>query len=277
MDLTILTYRFMQNALLAGFFGGIACSLIGVYVVTMSISLIGVAISHAAFAGALLGVWLGFNPLIGALIFSLTAAFIIGPIADKGELKPDTSIGIVFSLTMGLAFLFMGMVEGPKTAALDFLWGSILTVRNSDLWLLGAAAFFIMLIVIIFHRWFQAVTFNRDLALSTGIPAKAVFYCLLLMTGFVITVSLKSIGGLLIFNLIINPAASAFQITYDMKKMYLLASVFGVGSCWSGLIFSYILNAPSGATIVITSALVFLACTALSPKRRTGKLLSASA
>ena len=91
---SILQYHFMQNAILAGLFGGITCSVVGVFVVTMHLSFIGVCIAHAAFAGALLGLWLGFNPLIGALLFSLASAAIIGPVADRGELNPDTSIDL---------------------------------------------------------------------------------------------------------------------------------------------------------------------------------------
>jgi len=133
MDLSVLQYQFMQNAVLAGLLGGITCAVIGVFVVTMHLSFIGVCIAHAAFAGALLGLWLGFEPLIGALLFSLAAAAIIGPMADRGELNPDTSIGIVFSLMLGLAFLFMGLMPGARSEALSLFWGSILTVTRHNL------------------------------------------------------------------------------------------------------------------------------------------------
>src|SRR4030042_7168496 len=137
MGLSILQYQFMQNAILAGLFGGITCSVVGVFVVTMHLSFIGVCIAHAAFAGALLGLWLGFNPLVGALLFSLVSAGIIGPLADRGELNPDTSLGIVFSLMLGLALLFLGMMPGSRTEALNLLWGSILTITQKDLVLLA--------------------------------------------------------------------------------------------------------------------------------------------
>ena len=87
MDLSIFTYQFMQNAVLAAFLGGIACGIIGVFVVLLHMPFIGVAMSHAAFAGALLGLWLGFDPLIGAFIFCLLAAAAIGPLADRGQLR----------------------------------------------------------------------------------------------------------------------------------------------------------------------------------------------
>jgi manganese/iron transport system permease protein len=264
MDLSIFQYHFMQNAILAGLFGGITCSVVGVFVVTMHLSFIGVCIAHAAFAGALLGLWLGFNPLL----FSLASAAIIGPVADRGELNPDTSIGIVFSLMLGLAFLFMGLMPGARTEALNLFWGSILTVSQQDLIFLAAITGVIVGLVAIFYKEIQAVICHREVALAVGIPATVIFYGLLFSTGVTITASLQSIGGLLIYSLILNPAAAAYQLTYSLKRMLLIAIGFGVISCWAGLVASYFFDVPSGAAIVITSAIIFGLATAFSPKRK---------
>jgi manganese/iron transport system permease protein len=268
MNLSILQYQFMQNAILAGLCGGITCSVVGVFVVTMHLSFIGVCIAHAAFAGALLGLWLGFNPLVGALLFSLTAAGIIGPLADRGELNPDTSIGIVFSLMLGLAFLFLGLMPGSRTEALNLFWGSILTVTQQDLIFLAVVAAVIVGLIAVFYKEIQAVICHREVALAVGIPATIVFYGLLFSTGVTITASLRSIGGLLIYCLILNPAAAAYQLTYSLKRMLLIAAAFGVISCWAGLAASYFLDVPSGASIVITSSIIFGLATAFSPKRK---------
>lgn len=268
MDWSILGYSFMQRALIAGLLGGVACSVVGVFVVTMRLSLIGVCIVHAAFAGALLGIWLGFNPLGGALLFSLLAAGIIGPLADRGELNPDTSIGIIFSLMLGLAFLFVGMMPGPRTEALNLFWGSILTVGKEDLAFLAIVAAIVIGLVTIFYKEIQAVICHREVALAVGIPATFIFYGLLFLTGATITASLRSIGGLLIYSLILNPAAAAYQLTYSLKRLFLLAAVFGIISCWGGLAASYLLDIPSGASIVIISAIIFGLATAFSPKRK---------
>ncbi len=258
----------MQNAILAGLCGGITCSIVGVFVVTMHLSFIGVCIAHAAFAGALLGVWLGFNPLVGALLFSLVSAGIIGPMADRGELNPDTSIGIVFSLMLGLAFLFMGMMPGSRTEALNLFWGSILTVSRGNLIFLAVVTAIIAGLAVAFYKEIQAVICHRQVALAVGIPATLIFYGILFSTGVTITASLRSIGGLLIYSLILNPAAAAYQLTYSLKRMLLIASVFGIISCWAGLATSYFLDLPSGASIVITSSIIFGLATAFSPKRK---------
>jgi len=266
--LEIFGYQFMQNAILSAFLGGIACAIIGVFVVLMHMPFIGVAMSHAAFAGALLGMWLGFDPLVGAFVLSLAAAAVIGPLADRGELSPETSLGVIFSLMLGIAFLFMGLMPGTKSGALELLWGSILTNTRGDIILLAVVAVVVVGLVVIFYKEIQATVFNRGIALSVGLPATVVLYGILFLTGATVTASLRSIGGLLIFSLILNPAAAAYQLTYSMKKMFLLAAGFGVLSGWVGLLFSYLFNIPSGATIVITSSLIFMIAAIFSPKRK---------
>ncbi len=268
MDLSIFGYQFMQNAILSALLGGIACATIGVFVVLMHMPFIGVAMSHAAFAGALLGLWLGFNPLVGAFTFSLLSAAIIGPLADRGELSPETSLGVIFSLMLGLAFLFMGLMPDTKSGAFELLWGSILTNTSGDIILLAVVTVVVVGLVLIFYKEIQATIFHRNLALAVGLPATLILYGILFLTGATITASLRSIGGLLIFSLILNPAAAAYQLTYSMKRMFLLSAGFGVLAGWAGLLISYLLNIPSGATIVITSSVIFMVAAIFSPKRR---------
>ncbi len=271
MDLGILGYQFMQNAILATFLGGISCAVIGVFVVLLHMPFIGVAMSHAAFAGGLAGIWLGFDPVVGSLVFSLATAAVIGPLADRGELTPDTSLGVIFSLMLGIAFLIIGLIPSTRSEALNLLWGSVLTVTRIDIMFLAIVAGIVVGLVVIFYKEVQATVFNRQIALAVGLPATLILYIILFMTGATVTVSLTSIGGLLIFSLIMNPAAAAYQLTYDMKKLFLISATFGVLSGWGGLLFSYIFDIPSGATIVITSSLIFMVCALLSPKRKVQK------
>jgi len=181
---------------------------------------------------------------------------------------------------LGLAFLFLGLMPGAKSGALDLLWGSILTNTTSDVILLGVVAAVVVAIVVVFYKEIQATIFNRDVALAVGISATVFLYGILFLTGAAITVTLRSMGGLLIFSLILNPAAAAYQLTYSMARMFLLAAVFGVVSSLTGLLLSYVFDVPSGATIVITSSLIFMLAAVFSPKRklksRAGRLLKRS-
>ena len=126
----------------------------------------------------------------------------------------------------------------------------------------------LLCLVALFFKEIQAVVCHRRVALAVGIPATAIFYGLLFATGTTITVCLPSIGGMLVFCLVLNPAAAAFQLTYSLKRMVVLAAVFGVLSCWVGLAVSYAWDLMAGASIVITSTVVFGVATLVSPKRK---------
>lgn len=276
MSLDIFQDRFMQHALLATLLAGAACPLVGVLVVTMRLSFIGVCMSHAAFAGALLGLVMGINPLAMALVLSVVAAGALGPLADKGDFGPDTAMGVVFSASLGLSFLLLALIPGPKTEALSLLWGSVLIVTEENLLLLAGVAVGILILVLMFYKEIQAVVFHRELAAAVGIPSTAIFYGLLLCSGLAITASLSAIGGLLVFSLVINPAAAAYQLTYSLKRMFLLAVLFGVLSGWIGLAISCILDLPTGALIIVVSSLIFLLATILSPKRLSARAKGAT-
>lgn len=258
---------YLIKPLVAGLFCGIACSVSGVFIVTMHLSFLGICIAHSAFTGALFSLWLGTNPLFGAIVFSLIASAIVGPLADRGELSPDTSTGIVFSTMLGLAFLFLGLMPGSKAHALSLFWGSIVTVTTLDILLLAGVAVFLLLMYFILYYEIQAVLCHRQVALHVGIPTALIFYILLIATGFTIAVSLQTVGGLLIYSLLLNPSASAHQITYRFKYMLVLSILFGVSSCWLGIFLSYYFNLPTGATIILISSLIFLVCAVISPKK----------
>jgi len=234
----------------------------------MKISFIGVAVSHAAFAGGLLALLLGQPVVLFSFLFSLVACAVLGPISDRGQLHPETSIGILFSSTLGLAFLFMGMLPEGRSQGLNLLWGSVLTVSSGDILLLALTAAVALVITCFFYKELQAVIFNRELARASGIAAAVFFYLLLFLTGATVSTTLKSVGGLLVFAFIINPAASAYQITFSLKKMYGLSVFFAVLSGWIGIMAAAAFNVPAGASIVLVSSLIFMLSAVFSPKRR---------
>jgi manganese/iron transport system permease protein len=264
----ILQYHFFQRALLAAIIGGTACGIVGVWVVLMRIPFVGVAMSHAAFAGAIFGLLLHIDPLLMAVIFCLASTALVGPIADRGDFDPNISIGIIFSIALGIAFLGMGLIKGPKTEALNFIWGNILTISSGDVFLLLLVTGLVIIFLLLLYKEIKAILFNRELARAVGIPEKVLFYCLLFLCGTTVTFNLNTIGGLLIFSLIVNPPSAAFQLTYNLKTMYVLSIIFAISSCLLGLIASYIFNVPSGAIIIIVSSCIFGVCLLLSPKKR---------
>ena len=163
---------------------------------------------------------------------------------------------------------FLGLTPGSHTAALSLFWGSILTVSPRELILLAIMAGVMLLLLILFFKEIQAVLCHREVALAVGIPATLIFYGMLFATGSAIALSLRSIGGLLIYSLVLNPAAAAYQLTYNLKIMMALAMLFGVFSSWIGLFASYYWDLPTGATIVLTTAAIFAVASLISPKRK---------
>ena len=254
--------------LAAAVLGGLVCGVVGVWVVLMNIPFVGVAMSHAAFAGAVTGLLVGINPLLTAAAFCLAASLLIGPMAERADIEPNVSLGIIFSVVLGFAFLAIGLMRGPRAEALNLIWGSILLVSARDLALMAAATGVVLLFLGSFYKELQAVLYNRETARAVGIPERALFLAMLVLCGLSVTANLSTIGGLLIFSLIVNPPSAAYQLTYRLKTMYLLSALFGVLSCLVGLLVSWLTDAPAGAVIIITSSAVFGLALLFSPKRR---------
>ena len=262
-----LRYEFMRHALAAALLGGLGCGLVGVFIVTLRIPFLSVAMSHAAFAGAVLGLLAGVSPLACGIALCVVCAGAVGPFADRARLHPELSIGILFSVTIGLAFLGLGMLKGPRTEALGLFWGNILSVSAGDIALMAIVAALLLAGIAIFFKEIQAIAFHREAAAAAGIPEKAILYGIFLVTGVVIALNLNTIGGLLVFGLIYNPPAAAYQLTYSLRRMFLLSAVFAIASCVLGLTASYYLNLPSGAVIILSSSAIFGLCILCSPKR----------
>ncbi|OPY02542.1 MAG: Manganese transport system membrane protein MntB [Syntrophorhabdus sp. PtaB.Bin047] len=268
----ILTYPPIQRAAIACVLCGASCSLLSVFVVLMKMPLIGVSMSHAAFAGAVLGTLAGINPFLSGFVVCLLAAGVLGPLSDRTDLAPENMLGILFSFLMGIAFLGMGILTRTKAGVLNLMWGSLLTLSRFDVTILAVVTGVLVLFVAVFFKEIRAVLFNRRLARASGVPERMIYYALLFLTGAVVSSNLATVGGLLIFALLVQPGATALQLTYDMKHFFLISAASGVGACASGLVISYIFDLPSGASVVLTATVIFAAAYVFSPKRRRARL-----
>jgi ABC-type Mn2+/Zn2+ transport system permease subunit len=228
--------------------------------------------SHAAFAGAAFGIMMSIDPMIGAIIFSFGTAIILGPLAEKARLESNIVIGFLFSLMMALAFIFLNSAPGlsASSKALRILWGSILSVNLEDILLLSFLSFVLIVFVLVFYKELLSVMFHRKLAESSGVNTKLFYFSVLFFTGFAVSLSLRIVGGLLVFALIINPTSTAYQFFYDFKKIVIFSPVIGIISCLIGFYISLLTDFPIGASIVIISALFFASAIIVSPKRRKG-------
>ena len=261
-----LLFTSIIGAILAGF----ACSMMGTFVVRMNLSSIGYCMSHAAFAGAAFGLMVSIDPMFGAIFFSFITALALGPISEKARLESNIVIGFLFSFMIAIAFIFLNFVPGQTASAraLRILWGSILSVTYNDVLLLGLLSFIIVVFVVIFYKELVSIMFHRKLAEASGVNTKIFYFGVLFLTGFAVAMSLRIVGGLLVFALIINPTSTAYQFFFDFKKIIIISPVVGILSCLVGYYLSLVTDLPIGPSIVIISALVFAFSILISPKRR---------
>lgn len=267
----ILFYAPIQRAAFACILCGVSCSILSVFVVLMKMPLIGVCMSHAAFAGGVLGMLVGVNPFVSGFVLCLLTAGTLGPLSDRTDMAPENLLGIVFSFLMGVAFLGMGILTRTKAGVLNLMWGSLLTLSGGDVAVLSAVTTVLILFVAFFFKEIRAVLFHRRLAGSSGVPERFIYYSLLFLTGAVVSSNLATVGGLLIFALLVQPGATALQLTYDLKAFFLISVASGVGASVSGLAVSYIFDLPSGASVVLTATAIFCGAFVFSPKRRAAK------
>ena len=264
-----LHYAFLQRALLMAMLGGSVCGVMGVFVVLWRMSLVGMCVSHAAFAGALVALWMGQPPLAGGLAASLAAASAVGPLAQKPGFSLDTAMGVVFAVVMSVAMLALGLLPGARTEGLSLIWGSLLTVTSFDLQLMSGTALLLFGFVTLFFKEIEAIMGQRHAAAASGIPVRCIQYACLMLMGLVVACALKAIGGLLIYALIVTPAATALQLTYRLSRMFILSAFFGITACTTGLWLSFLWAVPPGAVIVMVSCAMLVTAMAFSPKKLT--------
>jgi manganese/iron transport system permease protein len=249
----------MAGGLLAGGSSG----LLSVYIVGMRVPFLGVCVAHAALAGAVFGALAGLEGqmlLLPALAGAVVASVALG-LADPRRLKMDTNVvmGLLFSVSMGLAFVGFGLFSVFGRSDNDvrsLLWGSLLYCRWGDVRLMLAASAGLAAFVALFAKEMRAVLFSRTDASAAGIHATAVWCGFLVLAAATITVNFQTVGGLMIYGLITNPAAAAFQLARGSGRATALAVLFGALSGLGGFLISAATDQPSGAIIVLASSLL---------------------
>lgn len=264
----ILSYAFMQRALFAGALIGVVCAVIGTYVVLKGLSFIGAGIAHASFGGVALGFVLRLNPVLTATGFCLATAWAIGLVARRGHIKEDTAVGIFFASTMAFGILLIGLLQGYNVDLFGYLFGSILAVSRQDMWIIFILGIGVLALVWIFFKELLFVTFDSEMAEVTGVPAGKIYFLLISLIALTVVISIKVVGVVLVSALLVTPAAAAYQLTENFRRMMALSVVVGVSSSVGGLLLSYGLNTASGATIVLLATLIFFAAALFSPRRR---------
>lgn len=266
----IFTYEFMRHALLAGFLASISCGIIGSYVVIKRIVFISGGIAHTAYGGIGLGYFLGINPMLGALGFTVLSAIGMGIVSDRSAQRSDTIIGVMWAAGMALGIVFVSLSPGYTTDLMSYLFGNILVVPVMDIWLMLALNLIIVITVIALYEELKTTSFDEEFARTAGLNTRLLNLVLLVLIALTIIVLIRAVGIILVIALLTIPAATAGRLTSSLKYMMIIAIILGMLFTSGGLLLSYVFDLPSGATIILLAGIVFVLvsiCLSIKEKR----------
>ena len=259
-----LQYPFLRQAIIATLLTSIACGVIGVYVVTKKIVFIAGGISHACFGGIGLSFYLGLNPLIGLLPFSVLSAASLGFLSKKTRVSEDTAIGILWSLGVAVGVILIYLTPGYAPDLMTYLFGNILTVPAFDIWLMVSIDILILAVVILFYKEFLSMCFDEEFTKVVGVSADKIYLLLLCLLALTTVVMIKVVGIILIIAMLSIPASISRKFSHNMKTMMIYSSVIGAVLSLAGIALSYRFDLPTGATIILVMSVVYLTIVGIS-------------
>jgi ABC-type Mn2+/Zn2+ transport system permease subunit len=270
--LELFTYDFMQRSLLAAALVGALCATIGVFVVLRGLAFMGAGTAHAAFAGVALGFLMGWPPLLMAILFGLATVWITGWVEEKGRMKLDVSIGILYTATMALAILFIGLMKTYNAEVYGYLFGNVLAVTSEELGTIAGLSIVVIGAILLFSKELYFIAFDQEMAEASGVPARRIFFLLLTLVALTVVISLKTVGAILVFAMILIPASTAYQLTHSLSTLTWYSILIGVSCSVGGVLISSYWDIPSGPAIVLLATLLFFVAVIFSPKRQRRSL-----
>jgi len=266
--LELFAYDFMQRSLLAAAMVGGLCSVIGVFVVLRGLAFMGAGTAHAAFAGVALGFLMGWPPLLMALLFGLATVWTTGWMEERGRMKLDVSIGILYTATMALAILFIGLMKTYNAEVYGYLFGNVLAVTSEELLTIAGLSFVVIGAIVLFSKELYFIAFDQEMAEASGVPARRIFFLLLTLVALTVVISLKTVGAILVFAMILIPAPTAYQLTHSLSTLTWYSVLIGITCSVGGVLISSYWDIPSGPAIVLLATMMFFVAVLLSPKRQ---------
>ncbi len=255
--LDIFQYEFMQKAFLVGILLAVIIPLIGVIVVLKRLSMIGDALSHTSLAGVALGLVWGINPIVGAVLVCVIAAFSIEAIRRRLPRYAEISISIIMSVGIGLASVLSGFVE-DGAAFNSFLFGSIVAITDTEVALVVIVTVIVVVTFFLLYKELMFITFDEQGAVLAGIPVKKINFVITLLTAITVSVAARSVGALIVSSLMVIPVACAMQLANSYKKTVIFSVLFALLFTVVGLFLSYYFNLKPGGTIVLTGVVVLI-------------------
>ncbi len=255
---SILEYSFFRNALAAAFLTSILSAMVGTYIVSRKIVFITGGVTHASFGGIGMAYFLGMSPLLGAAVFAVLSATGIEWMSQKGKVREDSAIAILWSLGMALGIIFVFMTPGYTPNLLSFLFGNILSVGRSELYIMLGFAIVVALVFVIYFRPVVQTAFDPEFSKIMGVPVLFFRYLMATIIALAIVVSIRSVGIILVLSLFTIPQITAMLFTRSFARIIPFAALWGITGSVLGLFSSYVFNIPSGAAIIFFLTLQFL-------------------
>jgi len=261
------TFEFMRRALIAAAIVGVVAAVVGSFVILKGMAFIGDALPHASFGGVAVAFAMGFNLHLGGAIAALLTALAIGFIARRGLVRYDTAIGIVFIASFALGILIVSRQSGYVVDLFAFVFGNVLGVSWTDVWLTAGLGAFILTAVGLFYKELLFTAYDPSMAAATGVPVAAMQYGLLALIGLTVVIALQVMGIVLVLAMLVAPAATAQLLTRRLPPMMAVGAVIGVLSSVGGLYTAYYADVSASAAIVLTATGFFLLAFLLAPAR----------
>ncbi len=266
----LIPNNILCHAVEAMFFASIGCAVLSVIITQMKISSIGFTMAHAAFAGSAIGIFLGVDATIAAVVSSIVLALIIGPLSEKTRMPPDTTLGILFGSMMAVAIFFVSWMQnqgrGYGTSAL--LFGSVTALYREEIYALAAVSIISMIFVLLFFKEISAILFHQKLALISGIRVQPLYYGILFLIAVMVALILPIVGGLLLYVWLVTPAAIVYQYCSTLRQMFvaapIVAACISITGAYAGITYSL----PVGPLTAVLFSAIFLISVGLSPKRK---------
>lgn len=245
----------MQRALLGGLLVGLVCPVLGVFLVLRRLSLMADTLSHVALAGVALGLLTRVFPTLTAMIASVTAAVLIDRLRASGKMYGEAALALFLYTALGLAVVFIGLAGGFNVDLFSYLFGNVLTISMTDIWLLTALALALVAFVLLFYTELVQTTFDPDLARVNGVPVDLVDFLLAVLAGATVTLAMRVVGMLLVGALMVIPVLASLQVARGFRTTIVIAAAIGLFAVIAGLFAAYYRNVPaSGVITLITLA-----------------------
>ena len=264
-----LQFEFIQNALLAGLLASVICGIMGTLVVVNRIVFLSGGIAHSAFGGIGLALFFGWPFMVGTIGFSLVAAVIMAAITFKAKHRADTIIGVIWAIGMATGIILLDLTPGYNVDLMSYLFGSILTVPDSDIWMMLGVALAIVGIVFYHYNGYLALSYDEEFAQIRGVRVRSLYFLMIVMVAVGIVMVIQVVGLILVIALLTIPPYIAERYSRSLFKMMILSSILSAIFTVIGLWFSYTLDLTSGASIIAVAGIGFfisLAIERLWPK-----------